>query len=171
MGYRQSNAAFAYDMQPVATPAGYDRQAPRPAERPRLRVVTGEGREADQAVSPAFLCVVKVLCSLALLFCVVGLARVALSSVTAATLNSNADLAEALQEGRDESSDLEVMHSVYASPTRIRDLAAGTLGMVEGTDSVTLDMSSDAAPAADADGAPSGSEADSAATASAQNAR
>ena len=59
-------------------------------------------------------------------------------------LNSNAELTNTLEKATDESSDLEVMHSVYGADTRIRDLA-GAYGMVEPSESVTLDFSQDAA--------------------------
>ena len=55
----------------------------------------------------------------------------------------------ALEKATDESSDLEVMHSVYGADTRIRDLA-GAYGMVEPSESVTLDFSQDAAAGANA---------------------
>lgn len=54
----------------------------------------------------------------------IGVARVALAGVTAQVLNSNAELPTRLEKATDESSDLEVMHSVYGADTRIRDLAA-----------------------------------------------
>ena len=63
---------------------------------------------------------------------------------TAQVLNSNAELTNTLEKATDESSDLEVMHSVYGADTRIRDLA-GAYGMVEPSESVTLDFSQDAA--------------------------
>lgn len=155
MGYRQSNAAFAYDVQPSAAPDRLRREAgPRVDARPSLHVVTGEGREANQAVSPAFLGVIKVACVLIALFVVVGLARVGLATATAATLNSNAALSNELDAGRDESSNLEVMQSVYGSPTRIRDLASGQLGMVDAENSVTLDLSAAALAASDGQALP-----------------
>ena len=64
-------------------------------------------------------------------------------------LNSNAELTNTLEKATDESSDLEVMHSVYGADTRIRDLA-GAYGMVEPSESVTLDFSQDAAAGANA---------------------
>lgn len=149
MGYRQSNAAFAYDMQPAAAPTRLGEQtAPRIDERPSLHVVAGEGREADQAVSPAFVGVIKVAIVLIALFTIVGLVRVGLASATASALNSNAALSDELDAGRDESSNLEVMQSVYGSSTRIRDLASGTLGMVDAQDSVTIDLSDSGAASA-----------------------
>lgn len=151
MGYRHSNAAVAYDMQSAAVPAGYGQAAPRPLGRPQLHVVSGEGRQADQGVSPAFMTVMKVFCALVMLFCIVGFARVAIAGATAQIMNANATLTETLDEGRDQSSSLEVMHSVYSSPSRVRDLAAGTLGMVEADRSVTVDLSASSAPAADAE--------------------
>jgi hypothetical protein len=79
----------------------------------------------------------------------IGVARVALAGVTAQVLNSNAELTNTLEKATDESSDLEVMHSVYGADTRIRDLA-GAYGMVEPSESVTLDFSQDAAAGANA---------------------
>lgn len=147
MGYRQSNAAVAYDMQPSAAFAGAAQQAPREDARPSLSVVAGEGRQADQQVSPVFLTVIKVFCALAVLFCLVGVARVALASATATVLNGNAELSSSLDTGRSESSDLEVMHSVYSSPTRVRDLATDMFGMVDSDGTVTVDLSSGTATA------------------------
>ena len=49
---------------------------------------------------------------------------------------------------RDQSGDLEVMRSVYGADSRIRDLAEDTLGMVEPSSRITLDMSDAAAGAA-----------------------
>lgn len=182
MGYHTSNAAFAYDMQPQ--PADLDHAGsavpaparPRPARRPRLDVVAGAGLEADQAVSPAFLHVIKVALAVIAVFCLVGGARVALASATSGVLNADAQLSSTLEESRSKSADLEVMRSVYGSGTRIRDLAEGTLGMVEGTEGVTIDLSegsaSDAASAgaAASDAASASSAAASSAAPSAQSA-
>lgn len=157
MGYNTSNTAFAFDMQAVPSYEANGPAAPLPRRReqgrPRFDVYTGNGREASQGVSPEFMHVVKVVCVLAVLFLVVGLARVTLASVTTAELNANADLSTQLTEARDQSSDLEVMRSVYGADTRIRDLATQTLGMVEPEGRVTLDVT----PQASADASASAS--------------
>jgi hypothetical protein len=93
--------------------------------------------------------VLKTFCIIAAIFMTIGVARVALAGVTAQVLNSNAELTNTLEKATDESSDLEVMHSVYGADTRIRDLA-GAYGMVEPSESVTLDFSQDAAAGANA---------------------
>lgn len=151
MGYRQSNAAYAYDMQPVSTSA--EQLAPRYQERPELHVVSGEGLQANQAVSPAFFHVLKVFCMLAMLFVTVGVARIAIAGATASALNANAELTQTLEAGRDESTNLEVMRSVFSSPTRIRDIATATFGMVDSDKSVTVDLagSAEAEPEASVD--------------------
>ena len=147
MGYNTSSAALAYDMN--AMPAYRETPqapvAPREQRTPRFDVYTGAGRQANQAVSPVFMSVLKTFCIIAAIFMTIGVARVALAGVTAQVLNSNAELTNTL----DESSDLEVMHSVYGADTRIRDLA-GAYGMVEPSESVTLDFSQDAAAGANA---------------------
>lgn len=146
MGYNTSNAAVAYDMN--AAPAY--REAPRksaaPAVRqtPRFDVYTGAGREANQQVSPVFVKVLAICVALVAAFFVIGVARVTLAGMTASVLNGNAELTNTLEKETDESSDLEVMNSVYGADTRIRDLA-GTYGMTEPSESVTLDFSQDAA--------------------------
>ena len=147
MGYHTSNAAYAYDLQPdtgLFEPAYAPASAPAAPARPRLDVVTGAGREADQDVSPVFTHVVKVFCLVVALFCLVGLARVAIASATAASLNANAELSTKLEGVREESSELEVMRSVYGSSSRIRDLAEG-YGMVTPEGNVTLDFTERAA--------------------------
>lgn len=137
MAYRASQAALAYDMTSDLRAA--ERQSAPVPERPHLDVVTGAGREADQSVSPMFAHCVKVVCVLAVIVVALGFARVAVAGLTASTLNSAAQLSNQLEASREESSELEVMHSVYGSSTRIRDLAEG-YGMVPAEESVTLDF-------------------------------
>lgn len=165
MAYRSTNAAYAYDMQPQSYSGGLGSTAPSLApqevSRPRFDVLTGAGREADQQASPVFLSVIKVLCALVIVFAAVGVARVSLTSATAATLNANAEMNSKLEQGRETSSNLEVMRSVYGSDSRIRDIAGATLGMVDADHSVTLDFAGDVkassndadAPASDASSA------------------
>ena len=155
MARYDSNLAYVYDG--AAAPERGRSTAPQPARvpagRPHLDVYTGEGREANQLVSPVFTHVVKVFCVLVALFFAIGVARVTIASVTAAYLNANAEVSSSLEAARDESSNLEVMNSVYGSDTRIRDLATGTLGMVEPEGSITLDLSEgDGASASAAEG-------------------
>lgn len=141
MAYRATNAARAYDMWAPDRAAA----APAPvAPRPHLDVVTGAGREASQATSPAFVHCIKVFCVLAIIVCALGAARVAIAGVTAASLNGAASLSNELESAQDESSDLEVMRSVYGATTRIRDLAEG-YGMVAAEGGVTLDFTEHAA--------------------------
>lgn len=174
MGYRTSNAAIAYDMQPQpsdyrqtgsAAPVPALRESPERARRPRLDVLTGAGREADQAVSPVFAHVIKVVLIIVALFVVVGGARVALAGATSGVLDANAGLSSKLEADQAASSDLEVMRSVYGSSARIRDLAGSTLGMVEATDGVTIDLSADASGAASQGTTASGAATTSGATA------
>ena len=68
-----------------------------------------------------------------------------LAGATTALLNNNAQAATSLEQAHQESSNLQVMRSVYGSETRIRDLATGTLGMVSAgdDDTTTLDFSGD----------------------------
>ena len=140
MGYNTSSAALAYDMNamPAYRETSQAPVAPREQRTPRFDVYTGAGRQANQAVSPVFMSVLKTFCIIAAIFMTIGVARVALAGVTAQELTST------LEKATDESSDLEVMHSVYGADTRIRDLA-GAYGMVEPSESVTLDFSQDAA--------------------------
>lgn len=155
MGYHTSNAAVAYDMN--AAPAYREAPttgAPAAAQTPRFDVYTGAGREANQEVSPVFVKVLAISLAIVAAFFVIGVARVTLAGMTATVLNDNAELTDTLEKETDESSDLEVMNSVYGADTRIRDLA-GTYGMTEPSDSVTLDFSQDAA----ANGASSASSA------------
>lgn len=142
MGYPTSNAAYAYDMQAdpsIFEPAYAPAPAPVAPARPRLDVVTGAGREASQAVSPAFTHCIKVFCVLAALFCLLGAVRVTIAGATAATLNDAASLSNELTTAQEESASLEVMRSVYGASTRIRDLAEG-YGMVAAEGGVTLDF-------------------------------
>lgn len=109
MGYNTSSAALAYDMN--AMPAYRETPqapvAPREQRAPRFDVYTGAGRQANQAVSPVFMSVLKTFCIIAAIFMTIGVARVALAGVTAQVLNSNAELTSTLEKATDESSDLE----------------------------------------------------------------
>lgn len=178
MGYRSSNAAYAYDMQPepgFSVQNGSLAPAPEPSARPELNVVTGQAREADQETSPAFRHCIKVFAVLAAIFVAVGMARVALAGATSSIMNANAELTSELEEAQDESADLEVMYSVYGSSTRIRELAE-SYGMVAAEGGVTLDFTeyveaedtaedvSTAASAASADEVSDASEPDDVAT-------
>ena len=90
MGYNTSSAALAYDMN--AMPAYRETPqapvAPREQRTPRFDVYTGAGRQANQAVSPVFMSVLKTFCIIAAIFMTIGVARVALAGVTAQVLNS-----------------------------------------------------------------------------------
>lgn len=85
MGYNTSSAALAYDMN--AMPAYRETPqapvAPREQRTPRFDVYTGAGRQANQAVSPVFMSVLKTFCIIAAIFMTIGVARVALAGVTA----------------------------------------------------------------------------------------
>ena len=139
MGYNTSNAALAYDMN--AMPAYRETPqapvAPREQRTPRFDVYTGAGRQANQAVSPVFMSVLKTFCIIAAIFMTIGVARVALAGVTAQVLNSNAELTNTLEKATDESSDLEVMHSVYGADPRIGDVG-GVYGLVDPRESFTF---------------------------------
>ena len=106
MGYNTSNAALAYDMN--AMPAYRETPqapvAPREQRAPRFDVYTGAGRQANQAVSPVFMSVLKTVCIIAAIFMTIGVARVALAGVTAQVLNGNAELTSTLEKATDESS-------------------------------------------------------------------
>ena len=143
MAYYNTNTAVAYDMtaEPYMGEEAFAPARPQRLERPRLDVVGGAGRETNQAVSPVFTRVIKVALVLVAMFFALGVARVTIASATAATLNGNAQLNSTLETAQEESSNLEVMRSVYGATTRIRDLAAGTLGMVEAEGGVTVDVS------------------------------
>lgn len=156
MGYRTSNAAYAYDMQPSSNAYAPEREA---RGRQGFTVVNGRAREADQETSPAFRHCIKLFCILAALFVAVGMVRVAVAGATSGIMNSNADLVNELEDARDSSSDLEVKYSVYGSSTRIRSLAE-SYGMVEAEETVTLDFTE----YVDADGAAEASSASAAAS-------
>lgn len=134
-----TNAAYAYDMQPDSYASYGAAPAPVRHERPSFDVVHGAGRETSQDVSPQFTHCIKVFAALIAITFVLGLFRVTLASATAATLNNAATLSNELTSAQEQSSDLEVMRSVYGAPSRIRDLAEG-YGMVAAEGGVTLDF-------------------------------
>lgn len=140
MGYYTSNTAYAYDMQPQ--PAYPDHAAPAPLERerPHFDVVEGTGKASSLDVSPIFAHTVKVVIVLTAVFAVVFLGRIVLSTVTAQTLDANAVLSSTLSSAKAKSADLEVMHSVYDSDSRISELAR-SYGMTEAEGSTTVDIS------------------------------
>lgn len=141
MGYHTSNAAYAYDMQPQPVPVIHEPAAPAREERPRFDVVTGAGKAASQDVSPLFTHVIKVAVTLVVVMVALCFGRIALASVTSASLSANAELSSTLSTAQSEASSLEVMHSVYNSDSRIRELA-NSYGMAEAEGSTTVDISS-----------------------------
>ena len=151
MGYYTSNAAIAYDYQEAEELRR--REAPQ-APAPHFDVYTGAGRQADQPVSPAFVHMVKVCLALTLLFVGVGIARVAIFGATNAALNEASQVQEKIEQAVEEGQNLQVMSSVYGADARIRNIAAGTLGMIEPEERVVIDVSGQSADApAPAEGA------------------
>ena len=85
MGYNTSSAALAYDMN--AMPAYRETPqapvAPREQRTPRFDVYTGAGRQANQAVSPVFMSVLKTFCIIAAIFMTIGVASVVTPTTSA----------------------------------------------------------------------------------------
>lgn len=135
MGFPTSNTAYAYELQPDLPL----RRSPEERPRPRFDVVTGKGRETSQDVSPRFTYCLKIAAVLVVAIIMLGLFRVTIAGATTAVLNDAAVLSEELTTAQEQTSDLEVMRTVYGSPTRIRDLAEG-YGMVVADDAVVLDF-------------------------------
>ena len=145
MGRYQSNLAYAYDEAQRVQPTREAEQ--RSVRAPRFDVYTGEGHEAAAEVSPAFVYCMKVAVAMVSVLMAVCFLRVSLAGYTTNVLNTNAEIRSSMDEAITVSKDLEVMASVYGSEARIRDIAVSTLGMVEPTEHVTLDLSNTTDPA------------------------
>lgn len=145
MGRYQSNLAYAYDEAQRVQPTRQTEQ--RTATTPHFDVYTGAGNETSVEVSPVFMHCIKVAVVLVSVMIAICFLRVSLAGYTTSILNTNAQIRTSLDEAVAVSKDLEVMTSVYGSESRIRDIAISTLGMVEPTEHVTLDLSNTSLPA------------------------
>lgn len=130
--------------------------------RPSFEVVEGAGLDARvrEGVSPEFLLRVRVVLIAVAIFIVLGLARVALYSVTVSSLTANEDLRTQIASAQATKSDLQISASTLSSSTRIDRIATQNYGMVAPTETekITLEDQAASSSTSTADGATSSTQ-------------
>ena len=126
-------------------------------ERPALDVVEGGGLDAQarEGVSSRTLSLARNAVIAAAVLVALGLCRVGLSVATMELLESTTEIRTQISELEDDNAQLDITYSILASSSRITRIATQNLGMVLAEDrvTVTVDLSSDEADAAEeADG-------------------
>ena len=150
----------------------YEQQA-----APSFEVVTGGGLDARAraGVSPQFVARLRLALVVALALIVIGMARVAISAATVASLRAGVELNTQIEEAQFLNEQLRVQRSSLASNARISRIATQNYGMVLSTGAETIsiadaeaDAASDASSTDAADATADGDAAQSADAASGQ---
>ena len=141
----------AYKLGPVAPERRHEQ------ERPSFDVVEGGGLDARvrEGVSTGYLALARNAVIAAAVLVALGLCRVGLSVATMELLESTTEIRTQISELEDDNAQLDITYSILASSSRITRIATQNLGMVLAEDrvTVTVDLSSDEADAAEeADG-------------------
>lgn len=134
---------------------------------PSFEVVTGGGLDARAraGVSRQFVRRLCAVLAVSAFLVVLGVARVALSSATVASMQAAADLSTQISEAETLNEELRIERSVLSSNSRISRIATKNYGMVLSTESVTLTIDDDSADAdeqVDGDAAQTSDEAEDA---------
>lgn len=112
-------------------------------QRPSFEVVTGGGLDARAraGVSPVFLSRVKAAVATSLFVLGLFACRVALTTATVSTLQSNASIKTEIKNAQSINDDLQVERSVLSSSSRISRIATQNYGMTLSTDREVIDVS------------------------------
>ena len=131
------SAQVAYDY--YAQPA-YERER---VARPDSTVVPGRRRQAapQPSAHPAVL-IAKVVLAALVVFALLGVVRITLSSAAAMTSIESNELSNQIEAARTEGNQLEVAQSTLSNPARIKSQAEA-MGMAAPTETVVLDLSGD----------------------------
>ncbi len=157
-----SSAARAYDYDAYTHVGEAVARKPRRVERTRsarpfFTVIGGKPANLEATLAqcaPGLLRAAKISVAVALALCLVALLRVGLSAGAISVMMSNNDLKAQIAQEQVKADGLEVQYSVYASPSRIQNVATGALGMVAPTSVAELDVSSSAVVAQNKKGNP-----------------
>ncbi len=132
----------------AASPARKRRQSlPASPEKSRIgqlgiEVLPGNGQGKQRQASNGVVLLAKIALAVLVVFALVGIARITLSSTTVAVALEAKDLNSKIDVARDEGSLLEVTRSSLANPSRVKQEATA-IGMAVPESSKFMDMSGD----------------------------
>ena len=124
----------------------YPERVPERPERPRVRVVPGQGT-GTQTIPSTVVFLAKTVAVVLVVAALLSFARIAVASASVATSMQSQQLSNQIDEARSSGSNLEVLQSSLSNPTSVKTKATGlkmvapeTVGVIDlGTDVVATD--------------------------------
>ena len=117
----------------------YPERVPERPERPRVRVVPGQGT-GTQTIPSTVVFLAKTVAVVLVVAALLSFARIAIASATVATSMQSQQLSSQIDEARSSGSNLEVLQSSLSNPTSVKMVAPETVGVIDlGTDVVATD--------------------------------
>ena len=136
-----------YGSEAVARTIQFEHEyAPEQSTRSSFEVVPGGGLDADarRGVSSQFIQRVKLIAVAAVLFLMLGVVRIGISTATVSTLQSNNAIRNEMRATTATNDSLRVSRSLLASTTRIERIATQNYGMTLETNRPVVDVSNNA---------------------------
>ena len=136
-----------YGSEAVARTAQFEHEyAPEQSTRTSFEVVPGGGLDADarRGVSSQFIQRVKLIAVAAVLFLMLGVVRIGISTATVSTLQSNNVIRNEMRATTVTNDSLRISRSLLASTTRIERIATQNYGMTLETNRPVVDVSNNA---------------------------
>ena len=136
-----------YGSEAVARAIQFEHEyAPEQSTRTSFEVVPGGGLDADarRGVSSQFIQRVKLIAVAAVLFLMLGVVRIGISTATVSTLQSNNVIGNEMRATTVTNDSLRVSRSLLASTTRIERIATQNYGMTLETNRPVVDVSNNA---------------------------
>ena len=136
-----------YRSEAVARTTQFEHEyAPEQSTRTSFEVVPGGGLDADarRGVSSQFIQRVKFIAVAAVLFLMLGVVRIGISTATVSTLQSNNVIRNEMRATTVTNDSLRISRSLLASTTRIERIATQNYGMTLETNRPVVDVSDNA---------------------------
>ena len=136
-----------YGSEAVARTTQFEHEyAPEQSTRSSFEVVPGGGLDADarRGVSSQFIQRVKLIAVAAVLFLMLGVVRIGISTATVSTLQSNNVIRNEMRATTVTNDSLRISRSLLASTTRIERIATQNYGMTLETNRPVIDVSDNA---------------------------
>lgn len=136
-----------YGSEAVARTTQFEHEyAPEQSTRSSFEVVPGGGLDADarRGVSSQFIQRVKLIAVAAVLFLMLGVVRIGISTATVSTLQSNNVIRNEMRATTVTNDSLRISRSLLASTTRIERIATQNYGMTLETNRPVVDVSNNA---------------------------
>ena len=136
-----------YGSEAVARTTQFEHEyAPEQSTRTSFEVVPGGGLDADarRGISSQFIQRVKLIAVAAVLFLMLGVVRIGISTATVSTLQSNNVIRNEMRATTVTNDSLRISRSLLASTTRIERIATQNYGMTLETNRPVVDVSNNA---------------------------